>query len=251
MKIKCFLVLLCLIFGASADAEILLDPQNLKIWDKKKLSDRESWPIKIHGLRMAPLHPSVWGALRSDRTENRRLVPIKPYYLRVSDDRDTAIDRVFLRFSFKRTSGDTAFKNYHAKDSVFDIGFGGSFTPGHSLERPLRDESYVLRLSGFEPAPSGIYFRSHTKFAKIAKPQLILPSGVEHQVELNFRPERTTVFLNGAIFLELDRADLGAGLFYLQTSWNPVKIDELIIEGRTGEEKHKFRADLMSIKKDV
>lgn len=242
-RIAATLVLACLSIGsalaeptgltAQADS-ILLPPKYLPLYEKSfsQLNPSEQWRVRIHGLRLAPLHPAVWGIRRSEKTENRRLVPIRPFYLRASEDKDFVVESINLLFSFKKVAKEAASRNYHDKDSVFDVGFSGRYREGLPLAGPLEDTSYVLRLTAFDDFISGLYFRSQTKHVLVKEAAVkSLETNLSYSLSLSFQPETVTAVLNGQPFMQFRQESVNKGLIYLITSWNAINLDQLEVKG--------------------
>ena len=212
----------------------LLPPAFLNLYKKPadSLSYLQKWNIMIHGLRMAALDPLVWGIRRSQRTENRRLVPIRPLYLRMSEQKDFIFEELNVIFIFRAVNKDAAIKNYHTKDSVFDIGFAGEYKAGTAIEPPKRDTSYVVRLSAFDDFPSGIFYRSQDMHILLEKPtNPILKTAEEYHLKLLFSDNGVQAYLNDEHFAALEQKGINSGLLYMLTSWNPLRIDSLSITG--------------------
>ena len=87
----------------------LLPPARESIYSKdpSKLNASERWQVMIHGLRMAPLDPRVWGIRSSERTANRRLVPMRPYILRASATPRFFFEEIDITISSTTTTVDS------------------------------------------------------------------------------------------------------------------------------------------------
>lgn len=226
--------------AARAESSILqpLPPEvvlNLYSMPLDALTDSQKWRIKIHGLRLTPLHPAVWGALNREQTDNRHLVPIKRYLLRDSEESGYEFEEISVSFRFKQESERYMIRMPHQKDPVFEIGFGGEFAEDSIADAPKRDRFYALRFSSFPRLESGLFLRdqeSFTKLAPIAQKQLTV--GVDYRVSIKCRGNKLSTDLNGqpAVTWQSPAENhLCRGLLYLQTSWHPVFVKELIIRG--------------------
>ncbi len=242
-------------FGQNITSEknqssLFLAPQYLSLYSKdpEKLSEQEQWRIKIHGLRIASLHPIVWSVKKSERTENRRLIAIRPYYLRASEDPDFIFDEFRIKFVFKKVSKEEASRDYHDKDSVLDIGFNGQFIEGPPLTRALKDDSYVIRLTPFDDFKSGLFFRSYNKHILQKEMQnTYLETATPYDFRILFTKDNVIAELNGIQVLNIENKNLNSGLFYLTTSWNPVHITDLKIKGHYKDRESVTLSGLFSI----
>lgn len=242
-------LLLALTFPPQAFSEsIFLPPHNNELYkkDRSLLNDSEYWRIKIFGLRMVPLDPEVWAIRKIDRTDNRRLVPIRPYYLRVSEDPTFALDTIDLTFQLSKVSSQEAIRVPFRRDALLEIEFAGKFAEGRPFSEPLEDEAYGLRLSAFPAMPAGFYFRSRTEYRMLKEfsPNQIV-SGRDSKVAVSLTDRNVQVSLDGQILGELSGANLRHGLVSFETGWHPVAITELVIAGvsQGGDGKlqqHKF-----------
>lgn len=223
----------------SSSTSILFPPPNqeqLILYDSDiTLSQRDQWRIKGFGLRLAALHPQVWGYLNREHTNHRHLVPIKRYFLRASEDPHFEAKSIRASFHFKRTDKRYMDKMPHQKDPVFEIGFGGVFKEGSDNDKPLLDQSYVLRLSAFPRLPSGIFERRNEGFTTILLASTpLLEVGTSYDLELSFTQNEVNVTLNGEAFVRHAAPRISQGLLAVQTSWHPIILKTLSVQGLIG-----------------
>ena len=248
LKTRFFLLFLLVSVSETASAESVLQdipaPQILDLYNRpfNSLTEREQWRIRIHGLRLSPLHPEIWGALKRERTENRQLVPIKRYFLRDSESADFKLNEIKVKFKFKAEGARYMAKMPHQKDPVFEIGFGGVFREHALVELPDEDLATVLRLSAFQPLGSGFYERRIERMTEVAPatPKL-LAVGTSYEVRLICGARGVQVWLDGQPISQITRADACRGLVHLQTSWHPVYVEDLQIIGETDDAKNTRR----------
>lgn len=215
-------------------SSIFVRPAYLDLYERdlSKLSDSEYWRVKIHGLRECPLDPRIWGTRKIERTENRRLVPIKFFYLRDSELPGFELKKIVTDFFFWPASKEELLTNPHVKDPVFEIGFGGQFIGGALGSLPVRDASHALRLSGHPALDSGMFFRSLDRYLKVsAEDSPILKLKRHHHVELSIDDQNATAVVDKKLFASVTGQHLGSGLVYAITGWNAVGILDLSIEG--------------------
>ncbi|MDC0357698.1 hypothetical protein OAO01_02705 [Oligoflexia bacterium] len=209
-------------------------PKHLELYSKntKSLSAKQRMDIKKYGLRFAALHPEVWGIRIGNLTDNRRFVPIRPYYLRAALDDSFRIKKISLNFQFRKTKKNAMKLAPHMYAPVFDITFAGVYKRGLPYERAAKEQSYVLRLSAFPALKSGIFFASHSKTIKVSKAlPAIVATNRKHQLNLVFSDEKVEAYLNDAAFVTFRGSNLNRGLISLQTSWRPLTLSNLEIEG--------------------
>lgn len=238
---------------------ILLAPPTttqLAIYERpiSSLSRNEKMRIKIHGLRLAPLHPLVWGTLARERTDNRNLVPIKRFFLRDSTDPNFRLSELTVNFHFKPVDPRYMAQMPHQKDPVFEIGFGGRFSEKSISDPPIEDTANILRLSAFPRLRSGFFCRKHERYSELSQSS---PALVEvkqsYQLKLKVNSNSASAFLNGELFSEIQGAELDHGLVSLQTSWHPVLVDSLSISGavvRSGKRESISLSGLISKEND-
>lgn len=205
------------------------------------LTESQQWRIRIHGVRLTPLHPVVWGALRRERTDNRRLVPIKRFFLRASAESDFALSEARIHFAFRPANPRYMAKMPHQKDPVFEIGFGGRFAEERLIDPPLMDRFYALRLSAFERVRSGLFIRDQEEFEprdltmaprlEVGRPYTVLLQGDSSGVR---------ILLDGHEIARLPDESAARGLIYLQTSWHPITLTELTITGDTRGKRQTY-----------
>jgi len=205
------------------------------------LTESQQWRIRIHGVRLAPLHPAIWGGLRREKTDNRRLVPIKRFFLRASADPDFILSEARIRFAFRPANPRYMAKMPHQKDPVFEIGFGGRFDEARLIDPPLVDRFYALRLSAFERVRSGLFIRDQEEFEPR---ELTMPPRLEvgrpYTVLLQRDSSGVRIFLDGDEIARLADKDAARGLIYLQTSWHPINLTELTITGDTRSKRQTY-----------
>ncbi|MCO6430300.1 MAG: hypothetical protein J5J00_05515 [Deltaproteobacteria bacterium] len=212
---------------------LLLPPGPLERYNKdvNKLSESERWRIMIHGLRMAPLHPEHWGIRRTERTENRRLVPMRPFVLRQSTDPHFFFEEISFRAKFVNVNERQMLKHPHAKDPVFDIFFGSEYE--QSKGQIVTDRGYLLRLTAFPGFKSGIYYQSLGKLEPIQLlPQALLSTREEYHVAIYGRSDTVSVHINGSEAATVKRNSINKGIVALMTGWHPVGLSDLKVLGR-------------------
>lgn len=217
----------------------------------ESLNAKQKWNIRIHGLRLAALHPAIWSSLKRERTLNRTLVPIKRYFLRASEDPEFELKQADLRFRFKAVKPEYMQRMRHQKDPVFEIGFGGVFEEQSRLDAPLQDRNYALRLSAFPDIDSGLIERNQEQIQYLQKPaELLLGTGEWYDVQLRFERDTVQITVNGREYLSYNAADIARGMLSLQTSWHPIVLEHLLVEERRRDsaEPRKF-SGLLSLKK--
>jgi hypothetical protein len=226
--------------AASAEPSILqpLPPEVvLNLYSKPfgELTDSQKWRIKIHGLRLTPLHPAIWGTLRREQTDNRHLVPIKRYILRDSEQSGYELEEISVSFRFKQESARYMERMPHQKDPVFEIGFGGEFAEDSIADAPKRDRFYALRFSAFPRLESSLFLRDQENFTMLVPmAQKQLAVGVDYKVSIKCRESKLSADLNGqpaVTWQSPAEHNPCRGLVYLQTSWHPVFVKELTVRG--------------------
>jgi hypothetical protein len=220
----------------SVEAESnLIPPSNLPLYEKpfSSLTEREQWRIRIHGLRDAMLHPSVWGTLKSEQTENRQIVPMKRFFLRSSESPAYRMQTFVLGFNFRKIGPGMIERFPRDNDPLIEIGLGGAFERGEPSGRPLVDRSYVLRISGIPSIPSGLYYRSLSKYVLVsAAAQPLIEAGKRYQLEVSTTAKRLVVTINGARFVDESVKNLDRGLVSVRSGWCPLKVSKLEVAGR-------------------
>ena len=237
------------------ESPFLLTPKYTDLYKKSsdKLSERERWRVMIHGLRMAPLDPTVWGIRVTERTENRRLVPMRPFVLRESMAPRFFLGELKVRFKFVRATLKDMQRKFHSKDPLFDIAFGGEFEgkPGDVS----RDRGYFLRLTAIPELESGFFYQSKGKVEPILKlDPSHLDTAREYELILRGERDRVTAALDGKDLLALKGQELNKGIVSLMTGWNPIKVSELSVKGYVlnddGSKKEVVASGLIDIGED-
>lgn len=209
---------------------LFLPPQNEALYKKSplKLNDSEYWRIKIFGLRMVPLDPTIWALRKVDRTDNRRLVPIRPFYLRQSEKQNFLLEQVDINFSFSKVTAKEAMRVPFRKDALLEIEFAGRYRESLPYQDPKEDSAYGVRLSAFPNMPSGFYFRSYNNVKVIEE---FMPNQIESGKQLDFSLKldhnRVIAILSGIQLGEIKGRDLRRGLVSLETGWHPVSMNKL------------------------
>jgi len=217
---------------------ILLPPAGLELYTKpaNSLTASEYWRIHMHGLRNAALHQEVWAARKTDRTEGRRVVPIKHFFLRSSEKPNYLLKNILLKFAFNKVNKKAVLSNPEKTASVFEIEFGGEFEKGPPGEMAKVDRGYVIRLSAFAPLDSGIFYRSHQKYLALQyfEPK-ILDTGKPYKVDIKFLRSNVSIFIDDALVTTFVTSNLekslNQGLLSMITGWNPLKMKQLEISG--------------------
>ncbi len=198
--------------------------------DPSTLSITQRWSVMIHGLRYAPLDPFTWGVLKRDTTDNRRLVPMRPFYLRSSEDRDFKVKEISVTFSFYKADPGYVARVPHMKDSILEIGFQGKYQPDPSSPIPLIDQSKILKLSAIEIISSGVFERTRSKITPINSTRIAnLETGVKYSVALKFSDDQMQAYLNDKQIAQVADKNINRGLISLMTGWNPLGVEQLLI----------------------
>jgi hypothetical protein len=217
-----------------ANSAFFVHTEEISFYDQsyESLSKRMRWRRKIHGLRMAALDPRVWVMRLIDRTDNRVLIPIRPYFLKASIDDSFRLRSVSfaMRFSSLQAGASDWKPEVHA--GVLDIGINGSYVTGAHGRRAEEDRNYALRLSMFPRTPSGFIFRSQMSSVMVqsAEPSL-LKADTHYLVKLIVGPNKVSAFLDDVLFAELQGEDLDKGLVSLTGGWHPLYMSELVVKG--------------------
>ena len=227
-------------FGQTKPKGILIPiPADLSIYYEQgtKLSDRDIWQIRIHGIRLTPLDPKVWSPLRIDRTNNRHLIPIRRFFLRESEDPNFKLTSIAAQFRFKPVSAKSMDKSPHALDPVFEIGFGARYSNPELSSSPPEDSGYALRLSGFEPVKSGLFHYSKAHYEALSNIELpALDTKATYNLLIEFVGDKVQVKLNDKEVASHDANNIASGLVSLQSSWHPVFIDTLEVKGERNKD---------------
>lgn len=233
-----------LVFGGRAVAEapkrtiFLATPQNLSNYERDfdSLGERPRWHVRIHGIRYAGLDPRIWAIRKIDRTDNRRLVPIRPLYLRASEAEDFRIDRIELEFRFKPVKVRHMKSIAEQKTPILDIGFGGEFEPGHPGELPAVDRGYVLRLTAHPDFESGFMYHSQGRFLPLGEPpSAVIVPDTPYSLAVLFNEQSIEANMNGEVVAQLE-GSFSKGLVHLVTGWHPIKVESLMVYGTKGGE---------------
>lgn len=188
-------------------------------WDSLNSAQRRR--LSLYGLRFAPLDPRVWGLWILDATESKNLIPIRPFYLRVSEDDSFRLAAVEVEFEFKKVSAAQMEKYPREHDPVLEIGFAGQ------LER-IQDRSYAIRLSAFPDIASGFYQREFDRYTSLEECSVrTLESGRVYQARLEISSTTAALLLDGQRCAVLPVSGAERGLVFLQTSWSPVRMRRL------------------------
>lgn len=244
-RIKSFgTAIFCLFIALSSTREaafcqsndsILLPPSAVPLpaeSELAKLALKQRWQIAIHGIRLAPLDPKVWGILKRDRTDNRQLVPMRPLILRSSEDPNFRIRSIEIDFQFRAVTDSYMRRVPHMKDSILDISFAGEYIPQKSNELGGTDRTSLLRLSAFPDILNGIYYRERSLLALLKSFEpATLKTAEQYSISLLFSSNSVNVKLNGEEVATLNQADIDHGLIALTTGWNPLNISKLLLRG--------------------
>jgi len=226
---------------APPSSGLLPPPQDLTIFKKPfdSLTRRNQWQVMIHGLRNAPLDPTVWGARLVDRSENRQLIPMRPFFLRHSEKGDYQVESIAMNFRFRQIGDGMMRRRPDTYTPILELGFAGLYQKGAPGELAIIDSSYALRLTPSPLFESGMFFRSHSKYQKVAELNYLeIKAATDYQLELHFTPTTLKVLLNETQIAEL-AGDYRSGLLSLQTDWHPAVITDLIISGSITEEDQR------------
>ncbi len=196
-----------------------------------ELTKKERWKLRYHGLRMAPLDPRHWAFRRIDQTDNRRLVPIRPFYLKESDDGNFRLEQVVIRFRFDPASQHQMLEAPSLHSPLLDLEFNGDFRMGLPGERPPEDSSYVFRLSFSPLYPSGFYYRSHLRSLRLDDAAYSIVSGQIHELKLEVSEKEARVSIDGKRQGRIAGENLSRGLFSLNVDWHPITIESLEVRG--------------------
>jgi len=237
---------------APPSSGLLPPPQDLTIFQKPfdSLTRRNQWQVMIHGLRNAPLDPTVWGARLVDRSENRQLIPMRPFFLRHSERADYQVESIEINFRFRQIGDGMMRRRPDTYSPILELGFAGLYEKGAPGELARTDNSYALRLTPSPLFESGIFYRSHSKYKKIAGlNQFEVKAGTDYQLELRFAPTSLKVALNEIQIIELD-GDYRSGLLSLHTDWHPASISDLTIAGSIIEQSQRVVLIESGLKED-
>ena len=216
-------------------------PTNRKLYETEyaQLPRNRQWELRIFGLREAPLDPTIWGYRDLDGTLNRSLVPIKPFYLRISENPNFHLSELEFDFLFHTASEKYMRKIPDRKDPIFEIGFAGEISLGEIGQPALIDRGYALRLSAFPPFSSGIFYRLRDSYTLVAPGNpTLLKTGTQYNVKIELSPNSVKVYLDNHLYSSYQHPKLDVGLVNAITSWNPIHLLKLEVTGAlsdTGE----------------
>jgi len=235
-----YAILLVLLSACAATAEevsfqsdLIPVPSDLSIYERsyERLSRRNQWQVMIHGLRNAPLDPKVWGVRLVDRSENRQLVPMRPFFLRASEKPGFLVNKIALSFRFESVGRGRMRREPSLHTPMLEIGFGGNYQKGAPGEKAVEDTSYAVRLTPSPLFESGVFYRSFSKYVLVQSfNELTLSTGKEHKIEMIFSPGEMTLIFDGIELARLSGEDYREGLISLHTDWHPLKISEINIK---------------------
>ncbi|MCB0317728.1 MAG: hypothetical protein KDD56_03160 [Bdellovibrionales bacterium] len=229
---------------AQEKSSILLPiPSNLRAYEMPyaELSANQKWNLRRHSIRYAMLHPETWGLLKINKTENRTLVPIRPFYLRASENSNFSLNQIELDFEFQNAKTNYMRLVPHFKDPVFEIGIGQVIEQSPLSLDGKRNNGYSFRLSAFSQVPSGGYFHSNGKYLRIAKPAYQhLKVGTPYKIKIEVSKNESNLFVNNELFIQIKDQDLEKGLVSLETSWHPVLLSKLKISAFVDDRSSNF-----------
>lgn len=212
----------------------LVPPHQLELYHKpySEISDRQQWRMRIHGLRHAMLHPLVWGTRKSERTENRRIIPLKAFILRSSEDPAYSLRSVEIEFEFERIPPDGLLAHPRDYDPLLEVGFHGEFRRGEPGALPLLDRGYVIRLSGIPGLESGVFYRSMSTYEKLlAADTPPVAGGRKYLIRLETDGAGCRLSIDGKQVLEYAGEGLDRGFVSLRSGWHPLGISRLEVRG--------------------
>ena len=222
-------------FAQQKRQTVLYTPEaELPLYNKaySELTKRQRWRRKIHGLRMTALNPKIWTIRNYDRTENRVLIPIRPFFLKASEDESYRLRRISFDFRFSPASKLQMRQNSSQYAPMLDIGIAGAFVLGTHGTRPILDRGYLLRLSAFEELESGLRFRSHRSSVLVHKAAFpIFNTDQLYSFDLEVSDSSLMLHIDGNQFISYTGKNLDTGLISLTNDWHPIYITNLKVEG--------------------
>ena len=229
------LLLIGLVFWGSevASAEGLLTAfVDSPVYSKRfsELSPAEQAKVKLHGIRNTMLHPRFWGTLLREKTYNVRITPMKRYFLRSSEDSSYRVKHLRCKFRFAGVDKAKILKSPHEFDPVLEIGFGSEVSQG-------RNNGYGLRISGYPLLPNALLRIEDSRSSVLAL--ATTPSQGTYQtyeLEVEFSDTALLARLNGQEFMKAELPAPPKGMVSLISSWHPVYISELEIDGTVVED---------------
>ncbi len=220
--------------GRLASDRVLHTPaieKNLYSKSRDALSKAEAWKIRLHGLRMAPLDPHVWAIRRIDQTDNRKLVPIRPYFLRASEQQTFRLKEVLLRFAFESVGAPQMLDAPSLHSPVFDIEFAGEFRMGLPGRRPAEDSAYLYRVSSTPLFESGFFYRSFLKSKRIDSAAYEFTPGRSYELRIATSSTDAEVFVDNKKIAAISGENFSSGLLSLIVGWHPIRVEKLEVLG--------------------
>lgn len=197
-----------------------------------KQSGQQRWRTRIYGLRNAPLHPHIWGIRKTDQTFNVQMIPIRPFFLRASENESYRANKISMEFTFRPVREKHMLQFFHSKTPVLEIGFGGQYKKGYPKQPPAIDRSYSLRLSASPRLPSGVYFKSQGRYELLSENLDRIIPGEKYQLEIVFSSNSASFILNGKSIAQLEATNINRGLISIVDDWHPMNINNLEIKGQ-------------------
>lgn len=223
--------------------------------DFSKLDKKSRWRLKIHGLRYAGLHPAIWGIRNFDKTDNRALVPIRPFYFRASERDDFQLKSISIRFKFDPVSQQSMSAAPHVHEPMLEINFAGKFQNGIKGEMPKLDRSYVLRFNAAPNFESGLFYASHSKRIKLKEADIPrLETNKWYDLNIYFEKNSLKCILDGKEVIKFSSEPsqiLNSGLLSLINSWHPLMIDSLQVKGKLKDEKEDIDINFSGLVKGL
>lgn len=178
--------------------------------------------LSLFGLRFAALDPRIWGLRPIDITESKILVPIRPFFLRASEDDSFRVREIEIDFQFKKVNPERMERYPRENDPLLEIGFGAQYTTPAAGETAATDEGYAIRLSAFPGIASGFLRRERTRYSSLSECSIgILQSGRPYHVLIQFFAHEAVLAVDGERCAAL-QGDFRTGLISAETSWSPV-----------------------------
>ena len=198
-----------------------------------KLYKKSRWRLKMNGPLMSPLDPEIWGYRKFDRVDNRLLVSIRPFYLRVSDtDPSFRLRKITAEIYFEKMSYQNMKVAPHVSAPLLDVIFGEEIETGLSGQRLKVDRGYIHRLNAFANLHSGLYYRNREKILSLATANSpMMRTGQWHRIDFRVSSSEAIVYVNGKTFSKIKGRDFDKGLVGLLSGWHPVQIRNLNIRG--------------------
>ncbi len=236
-----------LVKGAHSEPEnsVLVPPiysKKLYNSDFKSLKRDLQWRILIHGIRNVALHPEVWGVRHKDRTINRALIPMRPFFLRDSEKNYFRLREIFIKLKFKKTSDYNARVAPERYTGLLDIGFNQEFNKGEPGNVPDRDEGYVFRVSASPALKPGFYYRVRQKYLKLSEKigKGIFLTNKVFSIKLIVKKNEAKFYKNEKLLESITGTNLDKGLVSINTDWLPAYIEELKVKGYNVKNKKEL-----------